>query len=196
MIKELVDVFGTKTKVQEMLLLINGAKEVVRQGFYPHELEEVEDFCQKNRIYMAKSKFKIVLCEDEYSYSNKGFRVPESDASLGMFFCYFSKDEKKALAASYFELVNDHYHLGLLLGYPECCINFFCRNFGPENPNPELKPKNFYTNLSLRNRDIVILSHFPCSQKCKGSISLAKKYLQVLEALYPERARELKERLQ
>lgn len=196
MIKEMVSVFGSKTKAQEMLLLLNDAKEVVRQGFYPEELEDVEDFCQRNRIYMAKSKFKIILSEDEYSYSNKGFRVPDYDASPGMFFCYFSKEEKSAMAAAYFELVNDNYHLGLLLGYPECCVKFFCNSFGPKNPNLELNPTNLYTNLSLRNKDVVILSHFPCSSKCQESINLAQRYLHILDAVYPERANELKSRLE
>jgi len=56
--------FGSKTKAQEIVLLLNDAKQVVRQGFYPHELEKVEKFCGENNIYLIKSKFKVILADE------------------------------------------------------------------------------------------------------------------------------------
>ncbi len=194
MISTLSPLFTSKSKAQEIVLLLHDAKEVVRQGFYEQELPAVEEFCRKNSLFLVKSKFKVILA-DENQFTNKGLRIPETDARAGMYFIYISKDETKAYLASYYELVNDHRKLGSLLGYPECCVEFFCRNFSENNINPELKPTNMYTNISKRKEDAVLLSHFPCSSDCEKSIELGKRYLAVLEKGEPERAAELRSTL-
>lgn len=165
-------------------------KPVVRQGFYEEELYAVEEFCKQNRLFVTKSSFKVVL-DDKNPYTNKGLPVQEQDDRRGMYFVYISKEEQKAWLANYFELINNHEQLGLLLGYPQCCIDFFCRNFNAENTNLELPPTNPYTNLSRREDDLVVLSHFPCSSECPESIALAQRYLSVLKKVNRERAEEL-----
>ena len=190
MIQELSPIFTSKSKAQEVVLLLHDAKEVVRQGFYQQELPAVEKFCRENNLYLVKSKFKVIL-DDENHFTNKGVRIPEKDPRMGMYFIYISKDETKAYLASYYELINDHRKLGLLLGYPECCVDFFCQNFDENNTNLELKPTNMYTNISKRNEDFVLISHFPCSSDCKKSIELGKKYFEVLERIDHERSQEL-----
>lgn len=175
----LVRVFGSKTKAQEVVLLLEGAKEVVRQGFYPEELGSVERFCSENCIFLVKSKFKILLADSE-AYTNKGIRVEEKD-TRGLYFVYLSKSEEKALMASYHELVDDTYNLGLVLGYPKCCVEFFCENFSEDKTNLELKPTNEWTNLSKREEDCVLISHFPCSSDCLRSIEIAKNNFEVLK---------------
>lgn len=190
MFKQLSLIFGSKTKAQEIVLLLQNAKEVVRQGFFDFELPCVEQFCQKNNLYLVKSKFKVLFADNDV-YSNKGIRIPEDDPRPGMYFVYISKDEQKAWLASYYELVQNHTDLGLVLGYPQCCVNFFCSKFAPQNANLEISSKSPYTNLSKRGQDLVILSHFPCNPECKGSISIGEKYLQAIYAFDKERAREL-----
>ena len=104
MLQQLEKTFGSQTKAQEILLLLEGEKEVVRQGFYPEELPEVEKFCRENELFLIKSKFKIIL--EEEGYSNKGTRVEETH-SQGMYFIYISKSEKKsAYACSHCSLFN------------------------------------------------------------------------------------------
>ncbi len=194
MIKKLSFIFGSKTKAQEIFLLLKEAKAVVRQGFYDSELPRVEKFCQENKIHLVKSKFKVLLA-DENNYSNQGLRIPESDSRPGMFFLYFSKDEQKAWLASYYELVNNQKDLGLLLGYPSCCVDFFCKNFSSKTSNLQLKPTNIFTNLTQREQDLVILSHFPCSSECRESIFLGEKYLQAIKEMDQPRAEELVSKL-
>ena len=189
MIKPLSLIFGSKTKAQEMVLLLQNAKEVVRQGFFDSELHRVELFCQKHDLYLVKSNFKVLFA-DESPYSNKGIRVPEDDPRPGMYFVYISKDEQKAWLASYYELMQNHKDLGLVLGYPQCCVDFFNSIFH-KNPNPHHAPTNPYTNLSQREQDLVIISHFPCNSECQESIALGEKYLQALYIADKERAREL-----
>ena len=187
MISQLSGIFTSRSKAQEIVLLLHEAKEVVRQGFYKKELPAVEKFCQGHSLFLVKSKFKVIL-DDENQFTNKGVRIPGQDQRPGMHLVYFSKDETKAYLASYYELINDHRKLGLLLGYPECCVDFFCRNFNADNSNLELKPENPYTNIALRNKDLVLISHFPCSSGCDRSIALARKYLRLLEKIDPARA--------
>ncbi len=190
MIQKLSPLFGSKTKAQEIVLLLQKAKEVVRQGFFQHELPPVEKFCQENDLYLIKSNFKVLFA-DEGIYSNKGLRIPEDDNRPGMYFVYISQDEEKAWLASYYELVQNHKDLGLVLGYPPCCVDFFCKKFSKNTPDLELPPANPYTNLSKRDQDDVMVSHFPCSSECTESIELGKKYLQALYVADKERAREL-----
>ncbi|MEK6939217.1 MAG: DUF483 domain-containing protein [Nanoarchaeota archaeon] len=195
MFKQLSLILGSKIKAQEMVLLLQNAKEVVRQGFFDSELHQVEQFCQKNNLYLVKSTFKVLFA-DEGVYSNKGIRIPEQDPRPGMYFVYISKDEQKAWLASYYELVQNHKDLGMVLGYPQCCVNYFCKSFTSQHTNLERPSKNPYTNLSKREQDLVILSHFPCNSECKESIELGKKFLQAIYAVDKERARELYTTLQ
>ncbi len=182
-------IFGTKTKAQEIILLLNDVKQVVRQGFYPSELEKVEKFCREKGLFLVKSRFKVVL-DGQGNYSNKGIRV--KDSQDGMYFVYISKDEEKALLASYYELIQDDKNLGLILGYPSCCVNFFCKTFSVNNTNPVKFSDNIFTNLSKRDEDLVIISHFPCSADCKESIKLGKEYLAVLKKVDIRRAETLR----
>ena len=189
-VKEVSKVFGSLTKAQEIILLLHDAKPVIRQGFYEHELEAIEEFCRRNRLFFSKSAFKVLL-DDKNIYSNKGIQIPEHDPRPGMFFVYISKEELKSWLANYFELMDNHQGLGTLLGYPDCCIDFFCRNFSPTKTDLQLPSTNPYTNLSKREDDLVLLSHFPCSSECNKSIVLAKNYLKILKTIDKQRAEEV-----
>ncbi len=194
MISKLAKIFGSKTKAQEILLLLTRTKAVVRQGFYEYELPLIEQFCAENKIYLAKSGFKVQLT-DEYGYSNKGLRLPLTDQRPGMFFVYLSVEENKTWQASYAETKNDDKELGKVLGYPSCCVSFFCKRFSEHNPNLQLKPTNMFTNLTKRGQDLVLLSHFPCSSDCQESIALAKKYFDVIMKVDAMRGKEIEKML-
>ena len=152
MIKNLSLIFGSKMKAQEIILLQQGAKEVVRQGFYDDELPRVEKYCSEQKLHLVKSRFKVLLA-DENSYSNRGIRISEDDKRRGMFFIYISKDEEKVWLAAYYEMLNNNRDLGLVLGYPSCCVDFFCKNFKSETPDLEITALNPFTNLSKRKED-------------------------------------------
>ena len=179
MIEQLKEVFGSRTKALEVLYLLKDLKPVVRQGFYPTELEKVEKFCQKNKLFMEKSSYKVLL-EDKEMFTNKG-KIVTPEHPRGMFLLYMSKDHFKALWTCLHETRQDHYNTGLMLGYPECCVKFFVEEFKKGNHNPVHRPNNPWTNMFLRDKDIVLLNHFPCSSKCEKSIDLAKKNLELIE---------------
>jgi len=194
MINKLALIFGSKSKAQEIVLLLKDAKKVVRQGFYPEELIRVEKYCQENNLYLVRSKFKVLMA-DEGVYSNKGIRVPEDDKRLGMHFVYISKVEEQCWLAAYHELMKNDQGLGILLEYPVCCVNYFCKNFNSNNTNPMHKPTNMYTNLSKREQDCVLISHFPCKSDCALSAELGRRYLNVISGVDKPRAKELMEKL-
>lgn len=190
MIKNLSFIFGSKTKAQEIVLLQNNVKKVVRQGFYEEELPRVQKYCEDNNLILVKSKFKVLLA-DETAYSNKGIRIKSEDKRPGMYFVYISNDDRTAWLASYYELLGNDRDLGRILGYPSCCVDFFCKRFTPDNPNLQLAPSNIFTNLTKRDNDHVILSHFPCNSECSESIELGKRYLDTLMKVDKERVEEL-----
>ena len=83
---------------------------------------------------------------------------------------------------------NKHKELGLLLGYPKCCCEFFEKNFNEKNADLTLKTLEnsdgyeftFYNNIAARHFDVSLLSHFPHSFECKPSIEIAKNNLKII----------------
>ena len=207
MISDLVSIFGTKTKALEILYLIQGVKPVVRQGFYESEIEKVETFCKLNKLYIEKSSFKVVILDaEEGKYSNKGIKVKIDDPRRGMLFVYISKEEKLASDANVYEFKGDHKNIGLLLGYPDCCVDFFAKYEPVQSQltndyvdfilkNSKGRRFQFYTNICKRDFDITLLNHFPCSFGCKKSIDLAKMNLSALQRYDIELAKEFIKKL-
>lgn len=91
---------------------------------------------------------------------------------------------------------HDHATLGVLFGYPNCCIDSFCKNvttITPEDDDddiqywmPAFEKSNTFQMFStaadkccgtyqkVMNPHLNILAHFPCSLHCKDSINIAK----------------------
>ena len=193
MISQLQKIFGSRTKALEMLELLKGLKPVVRFGFYPHELARVERFCGKNRLFIERSPYKVLLTEKEM-FSNKGAIVPADDPR-GMFLAYISSDQRAALWTCLHETKQDHYNTGLMLGYPRCCVDFFVGEFAKGNHNPVHPAANPWTNLLLRDKDIVLLSHFPCRPDCGESVRMAKERLAMIGTYDKELAEKMVRKL-
>ena len=193
MISTLKQIFGSQTKALEMLYLLNDLKPVVRFGFFPHELAKIEEFCKEKNLFLQKSPFKVTLT-DKDRFSNEG-KITNTEDN-GLFLVYISKDQRNALFTCLYETQGDHYIVGKRLGYPNCCCTFFTEEFKKGNLNPMHKPTNPWTNLALREKDIVLISHFPCSSDCKESIEIAKKNYELIRQQEPERADKIVQALQ
>lgn len=190
MIQEYKQIFGSNSKAQEIIFLLHDLKEVVRHGFYDQELLPVKQFCQKHHLHLVKAPYKVILSEQE-GYSNKGYKVTRDDPTQGLLFTYIAKEKKQAQLACYYETIGNHHELGKLLGYPLCCINYFVKEFSPHNSNPQHLPTTPWTNITLRDQDIVLLSHFPCHSECSHSVNLAKKYFNLLRIIDPLHAQRI-----
>lgn len=181
--------FANNTRTIEILDLLENNKQVVRQCFTEKELELVKLFCQDQNLHIYKSPLKLQLQDKDQLFSNKG-KFKET----GLNIIYISKDQKKAMLACLYELRQDHKQLGILLNYPNCCIDFFIQQ-SKTNLNPYHTPANPWTNITQRHKDYVLLSHFPCNNNCKQSIQIAKKRLQLIEKHNKEFAKEIIKKL-
>lgn len=85
---------------------------------------------------------------------------------------------------------------GRLLGFPECCIDFFCEHFSPESAYDlvplVLPPREGRflpsINYACRHMGYRLISHFPCCWDCEPSADLAGKNYAALARLAPELA--------
>ena len=96
----------------------------------------------------------------------------------------------------------DHMRFGKVLGFPDCCINFF-KDFNDHNvynhlyetyKNTEGKP-NFLCNSLFMDFTYSLIHHIPCSYNCKKTIKLAKELLIEIEREEPEFSEEIKHNL-
>jgi len=92
----------------------------------------------------------------------------------------------------------DHRTIGKLLGYPECCIDFFVDNWSKVSIDPmyeiatnsegatindnrvELSVHPF-TNQMLRYFGLRITPHLPCSFTCERTIELGKTWFEIMK---------------
>lgn len=182
---------GSMTKALEILYVKDGIKPAARIIADEEKADELIK-CMDG-LSIVKSDFKIKKEVDERrQYSDKGIRLPVSSKENGQVFLYISKSKEKAELAKRLEEENKHTELGIALGYPKCCAEFFNKNFPIESKkqndytlstlrNSQGYKFPFYTNTAIRHLDLTLLSHFPCSFNCKNSIELAKKNLDAIE---------------
>lgn len=198
MFVKLMDIFGTKTRALEVLAVYKDVKPVARLGFYQDEIPKAAAFCEKNKLAVEWSIFKVIMTDKYKGYSDKGVRVSIKDPNEGMIFGYISKDKEKACQAKYFEEIHDQYNLGLVLGYPLCCVEFFVNNY-PERSeldndytepalNNSVGSFPFVNNILMRQKDTALLFHFPCSFNCQESAKIGIEHLKLLKEADPELA--------
>ena len=190
MIPQLQQIFHSITKSLEVLYVIEESKPCARILVFEDELNKVINFLASQKIYNFVSDFKVLKhnIQSEF-YSDKSMKIQKNALEKGHFFVYLSKDKEIVEKAKLMEENNAHKELGSLLGYPECCCEFFEKNFSDnitdltlailENSDGYEFP--FYTNIAARHFDISLLSHFPHSFECKPSIEIAKNNLRILQ---------------
>jgi|SRR3989344_1224574 len=189
MIHKLQQIFHSITKSLEVLYVIEGVKPCARILVPEDDLSKVLDFLNGNKIKHATSDFKVLKqnAQSEF-YSDKSIKIDKNSAQKGYFFVYLSKNRETAEKARSAEEKNAHKELGLILGYPECCCEFFEKNFGENSTDLTLKTLQnsdgyefpFHTNIAARHFDVSLLSHFPHSFACKPSMEIAKANLKTI----------------
>ena len=190
MIQQLQQLFHSITKSLEILYVMEDAKPCARILVFEDELNNVINFLKDNRINAAISDFKVIkqTAQSEF-YSDKSVKIAKNSEQKGHFFVYLSKGRETAEKAKLAEERNNHFELGLLLGYPKCCCEFFENNFDGKNTDLTLKALensngygfSFYNNIAARHFDVALLSHFPHSFECKPSIKIAKDNLKIIK---------------
>jgi len=194
MIDKLLPIFTNYTRSLEILYLLDDIKKTVRLDANDIELVKIKDFCNKENLTLEVSDFKVLKVEDKGKggYANIVKKVPLNFPEPGLYHIYISKDGNRSKFLKLLEEQNDDDAIGKVLGYPQCCIDFFM-----ENKEKQQKIQNdyilpalnnsqgfefpFYTNHAIRYFDITLLSHFPHSFNCEESIKIAKNHLQCIK---------------
>jgi len=197
MLQQLQQIFRSIIKSLEVLYVIEGIKPCARILVFEDEIDKIVDFLNQNQVYTAISDFKVLKqnAKSEF-YSDSSIKIQKNAAEKGHFFVYLSKSEKIAQKAKLIEEKNAHKELGLILGYPECCCEFFEKNFNKQNTDLTLKILEnsngyefpFYNNIAARHFDVALLSHFPHSFECAPSIEIAKNNLKIIKKHLPQLA--------
>jgi len=194
MIDNLLKIFSNYTRSLEILYLLDNIKETVRLDSNDSELKKIKDFCNKEKLQLEVSDFKLIKIMDKGKggYANIVKRVPVSNSQPGLKHIYISKDKNKSKFLKILENKNDDSAVGEVLGYPECCVDFFIKNKEKQQKLqndyilPALKNSDgfkfhFYTNYAVRYFDITLLSHFPHSFNCENSITIANENLKIIK---------------
>ena len=160
MIQQLQQIFHSITKSLEVLYVTEGIKPCARILVFEDNLEKIIDFISENQLFFALSEFKVVKqnIQSEF-YSDKSIKIQKNSIKKGHFFVYISKNRETAEKAKLLEQNQNHKELGLILGYPECCCDFFVNNFDEKNTDLTLKILEnsigyefpFYNNIASRH---------------------------------------------
>ena len=192
MLQELRKIFESNIKSFEILYILEGVKPVARIMVKEEVKDRVFGFFREKELSYVLSDFKVVKEDKDKGYSDKGIKVPIGSSEKGYFFVYVSKDREKAERARKLEKDEKHKELGILLGYPECCSEFFEKHYEEQSKkhndytlaalrNSDGFQFPFYTNIASRHFDLSLLNHFPCRFDCEKSIELGEKYLEIIK---------------
>jgi len=195
----------------ETILFHLGIKSALRICVPETQLSGVINFCANSNAVFFVAPYKIEQLMDvgKGGYSNRFGRFMPLDASEeGDLIVYIAREVETAVLLWLSETLGLHGSVGRLLGYPECCIEFYGRNVHLTNANFQgdfillslaetlpAPPYPFYTNNLLRYFDMFLISHFPCSYWCRQSCFLARSNLRHLKRCDAQRAAILRSRL-
>ena len=200
MINDLKETFHSTIKALEIFYVLNDVKPVARILVHDHHKENIENKLIQLKLIYLFSDFKIKK-EDAAGYSDKGV-ISQDPKEEGYGFCYIGKQQEKIKEVKHLEKDQHHKALGIALGYPECCCEFFQNNFEEQSKksndytlltlnNSEGSKFPFQNNIAARHFDHTLLSHFPCNFNCKPSLEMANKNLELIKKQDPVLANEI-----
>ncbi|MFH1642534.1 MAG: hypothetical protein ABIC04_06585 [Nanoarchaeota archaeon] len=192
MIEKLKEKLDSMIKVFEVLYVLSGVKQSARIMVSEDDYLDIKSFLESYNLCIAGSNFKVLKL-DNGAYSNKGERISCDDNRKGHFFMYVAKSDDIITKLQKYEETFDHINLGLTLGYPRCCCNFFQKHSKQQEMKnndyilPAINNSDgciypFYNNFTARYFDLTLISHFPCNFNCQKSLDIGKKNLAVIES--------------
>ena len=199
----LINLFGGLRQALEILYVMNGFKKTTRIIIAQDaEINLIKNFVENKNLNMEVSTLKYITKKDgnKTLYTSYSEPVKLNHKKEGLRYLYISKSKKLSLLA---RVTDEHQHteeFGKILGYPECCIEFYNRNIQiclrekkdlMHNVLDETNipfPYPFWNNFVARCFDVSFLSHYPCSFNCKESIKIAKERLQLIRSILPSLA--------
>ena len=186
--KEAIRLLGKKGFV-ELIAVFNGIKHVMRILCSGKETRDIIALTQELGLYYGQSGYTILEGASYCGFVHTSqvlLHKPTKDSDKR--FLYIGVDEISVKLASTFDSI-DNRRFGLILGYPECCVDFFCRHYSKDNYDlifdTDRPVRNHYEaliNYACRVFGYSLISHFPCQWDCEASIKLAKSMLKIPES--------------
>ncbi|MBD3164091.1 DUF483 domain-containing protein [Candidatus Woesearchaeota archaeon] len=191
MLLRLKEELGSMTNAFDIIYVLEGNKPGARIMY--HGNKRILRLLKDMGLDYALSDYKVLKHTDKTrNYSDKGIKAARQDRREGSFFLYVSRGREWAEEAKNAEAGGNDILLGKLLGYPECCVEFF-----EKHKKEAAETTNDFTvftfressgivfpwqnNFCLRGFDISLISHFPCSFKCGASRKTAESNFEVIE---------------
>lgn len=169
----------------ELLSVIYSQRDCAWRTIDLLHLEKFSQYCGENGLIVLPIK-NVGKWE---GFSHRTPKVRENE--IPNVYCIISKDIKKSLQFRDAYLEGNHKIQGKLLGFPDCCIDFFCEQWGKEYFDPiwqigensksiEVKDNEIminkfhpFSNPILRYIGIRIGFHLPCSFNCLETVKKA-----------------------
>jgi hypothetical protein len=197
---DLLALFESRIKALEVLFVLEDIKPVCRIELGQQKITELKKFFEDTSLSHLESNVRYAINTD----TGDAQILPAHSTVPGTLFVYISKNKSLAQEARIAESRFDHQRFGTLLGYPQCCTQFFVDNLSAAEQlhydHTLLSAKNstkFYhlLNISLQYFDCRLIGHYPCSFNCKASNEQASKMLKTVMLYDEELAEEIMNRL-
>lgn len=187
----------------EFISVLEGLKPAMRTACSVKKLNVVKKICQDLNLYLDFTEYgvKAEAFSGGIMHKCRFVKADAKDQKLPKF-VYIGQDKTAVRLAKMFD-IHDNRRMGYLLGFPKCCIDFFCKCRTKKNYDLILNidtPKKFLylpmLNYACRHFHYSLLSHFPCCWDCEASFEIAENRLHVLQKYDPDLAAEMMDCLQ
>lgn len=176
-----IHAIATNWPYVERACLVTGKREGILQSIIPTDLPMVHNWSLEYKVPMV-----IVGMEGERGLAYGNSSVPYEQGKPFSYRIYFGKDPD-AFQASWKE--HDQVKVGIMLGYPTCCIASFnihwvldgWRDLTYHSYTDQNEKNLMYNNVLLRSLGVRAVSHLPCSVSCKPSCKIGMEVFKVME---------------
>ncbi len=196
--KPRIDRMSKVVALTELETFLQGLRSVYVYHIHSDKFEESYAFLRKFDLVF----YPITKSAVYYGFSHR--HLPVKPGKPYHLYGVCVKRGREKLAEKFLEASRegDHATVGKLLGYPKCCIDFFC-NTWPKSLDPiyqiaqntENHRENKesievivhpFCNQMLRYLGIRITPHLPCSFECKETIKLGEQWFKIMKKIDKE----------
>lgn len=193
-LKAMVSLFGSLSRSLEVLWVLYDKKEGARIAVRNYNLSRAKTFAEGLGLHTAVSSTSF-LFDTASGYSSKAMRI-NTEIPSSFKFLYVSKRKRKSERMREYDEEKNHKKLGKALGYPKCCIKFFIKNHEEEEKgindfvmpaimNSEGSNFPWQSNFFTRYFDLPVISHLPCSFRCRKTTRIAERNIDLAKSHFP-----------
>lgn len=194
----------------EMLLVSAGVKPLGLLHGSSKYLAQVLRWAEYSGLQgcFGPTEYKVIDEAGRNGYYNLAKdRRPSSGETSSMRTLFVSRSESMVILGYLSDLFGWDRYLGMLLGYPGCCVDKFIERWpeavrkydgdvaGPLVSASGRGPYDWRVNILSRYFGFELIQHFPCKFDCSNTIRLAKKYSVSLSQVEPNYVQTLSKKM-